>query len=478
MHRIGPAKLGMYFLAVFVAAASSCSVAIAQSAQARRVPETFQSLLSFSDDGNGADPGRIVVRLTTGPRDRPMQIVGITSSGGPSDAGVAYTFGPEAHEFSRIAVAPDEAPALVGLVGALDDYTFDGPLYGTSLEHSAGYGAVYRLNPSDGISVVHMFSPHGGDGTYPTGDLVRYADGSYYGLTEEGGTYNNGTIFQIGPQGQYDVVYSFRTIPSALSTRFERDGGRGYGSARLAPFLYVSAGPALFAFSLQTHTLSTVYTLPSTARGGVVASSLSPGRNGNVYGVATGGGADLGSLFAFSFSSDTHATYTLLHRFSGSDGAYPFGAVTVESNADLYGTSETLGASCCGTIWKYSAGIFTVLHSFSGPDGSAPSAKLVDGLDGYLYGTTNFGGSAYGPAILDTERCSESVSRRRFAHFAEAHSHLMDAGRPKCGITTVPVRHNVWEAVPIRLEGVRGDDRFHSPPTDLLLLSCTGSSAS
>jgi uncharacterized repeat protein (TIGR03803 family) len=92
-------------------------------------------------------------------------------------------------------------------------------------------------------------------------------------------------------------------------------------------------------------------------------------------------------------------TFTLLHSFSGKDGADPYAGLVMDSHGNLYGTTELGGASTicshgCGTVFKLdTSGTLTVLHSFSASDGLEPFAGLVRDSDGNLYGTTVFGGS-------------------------------------------------------------------------------------
>ena len=46
-------------------------------------------------------------------------------------------------------------------------------------------------------------------GKFPAGGLAQGCDGSFYGLTAEGGAYGNGTVFRITPSGALTPLYSF-----------------------------------------------------------------------------------------------------------------------------------------------------------------------------------------------------------------------------------------------------------------------------
>jgi uncharacterized repeat protein (TIGR03803 family) len=100
-------------------------------------------------------------------------------------------------------------------------------------------------------------------------------------------------------------------------------------------------------------------------------------------------------------------TLTVLHTFSGSDGAYPFAGLTADTEGNYYGTASAGGNHCeaqlgCGTVFKLSPSgdgwVFTTLYKFLGEsDGFGPAANLVIGSGGALYGTTNYGGNPGGP---------------------------------------------------------------------------------
>jgi len=98
-------------------------------------------------------------------------------------------------------------------------------------------------------------------------------------------------------------------------------------------------------------------------------------------------------LLCLAASPTLAQTYSVLHSFSGSDGAIPQ-ATLVLSNTTLYGTTIQGGISNKGTLFKIrtDGGGFAVLKNFTGgSDGALPLGQLV--LAGTtLYGTTQTGG--------------------------------------------------------------------------------------
>ncbi|MGA8493356.1 MAG: choice-of-anchor tandem repeat GloVer-containing protein [Terriglobales bacterium] len=90
-------------------------------------------------------------------------------------------------------------------------------------------------------------------------------------------------------------------------------------------------------------------------------------------------------------------TYSILYAFQRKvDGGGPQAGLFLSPGGGLYGTTFLGGdPSCsCGTVFELLPnGAFTVLHEFTGPDGANPAAALIADGDGNLYGTTSQGGS-------------------------------------------------------------------------------------
>jgi len=127
---------------------------------------------------------------------------------------------------------------------------------------------------------------------------------------------------------------------------------------------------------------------------------LTLGSDGNLYGVTASGGAfGYGTVFKFAGVGSP----VTLHNFDGTDGSGAFGLVQA-SNGDFYGATS-YGANfieCtgngCGTVFKMTpSGTFTTLHDFCSQPDCADGAVLYEyltrGTDGNFYGTTFGGGT-------------------------------------------------------------------------------------
>ena len=99
--------------------------------------------------------------------------------------------------------------------------------------------------------------------------------------------------------------------------------------------------------------------------------------------------------------------YTVLHAFTGPDGATPYGNLISDDEGNLYGTTigggDTTDTPCtnspfglgCGVVYKTDRqGNESVLYTFKGgSDGAYPATELLRDKEGNLYGTARGGGN-------------------------------------------------------------------------------------
>jgi uncharacterized repeat protein (TIGR03803 family) len=108
----------------------------------------------------------------------------------------------------------------------------------------------------------------------------------------------------------------------------------------------------------------------------------------------------LWTLLALAASAAHGQTFTVLHRFTGTDGADPAAGLVADAAGNLFGTTFLGGTSNSGTIFKLGKSGLTVLHNFTGfVDGAYPSASLIRDPAGNLFGTTGGGGAGAGVAF-------------------------------------------------------------------------------
>lgn len=162
--------------------------------------------------------------------------------------------------------------------------------------------------------------------------------------------------------------------------------------------------------SAQAQTFAVLHNFTGTPDGSLPYASLIRDKEGNLYGTTeTGGASNAGTVFKV----DKSGTTTLLYSFSGgSDGANPFAGLLRDAAGNLYGTTANGGSSGVGTVFKLGKGKETVLHSFAGgtTDGCYPFGGLLRDTAGNFYGTTQVCGvSGVGTVFKLTKAGKETI---------------------------------------------------------------------
>ena len=191
-----------------------------------------------------------------------------------------------------------------------------------------------------------------GGGVNPYAGLIFDTAGNLFGTTLLGGRYHDGSVFELTPgaNGKWN-----KTSPHTFDCT---DGAYPYA--------------------------------------GLISDAA-----GNLYGTTEGGGRrNFGNVFALTPSADGKWTKTLLHTFTGKDGAQPFSTLIFDSAGNLYGTTYGGGSYLGGVVFKLAPGANgkwteTVLYSFH-DDGESPTSGLIFDSAGNLYGAAAYGALGYG----------------------------------------------------------------------------------
>ena len=188
------------------------------------------------------------------------------------------------------------------------------------------------------------------------------------------------------------------------------------GLLLVAPLIFAADTAA----QTSTSTLKRLYNFKPYPDGTNPYAGVVIGSGGVLYGTTYYGGTGscpplpgCGTVFSLTppASPGGFWTETVLHNFTGTDGANPFAGLVIGSGGVLYGTTQGTdqsgGSLCepsgsCGTVFSLTppsspggAWTETVLYSFQGGlvgDGQNPLASVEIGKGGVLYGTTYSGG--------------------------------------------------------------------------------------
>ena len=153
---------------------------------------------------------------------------GVTQFGGTFSAGTVYK------------VAGAKVTTLYNFDGTHGSYPIgglvqgsDGYLYGTTTAGgSTNAGVIYKITTAGILTVLVNFdNVHTLAGYQSYAGLVAGSDGNLYGATIWGGTFGDGTIFQMTDEGGYTVLYNFDAPhgDGAYSTPFQHTSGKIFG---------------------------------------------------------------------------------------------------------------------------------------------------------------------------------------------------------------------------------------------------------
>ena len=268
-----------------------------------RLSQSGQLTVLHSFGGTSADGTNPVGGLI---RDATGNFYGTTRNGGTNGKGTIFKLNPKTREeivlysfTGGIDGALPHAGVIMDAAGNLYGTTATGGIEACSSGAGPGCGAVFKLDPSLHLTVLHTFSGQT-DGGYPVyGPLLRDSTGNLYGTTVLGGS-GHGVIFKLDAEGNETVLYTFSG---------GADGSQPYG--------------------------------------GVIRNAA-----GVLFGSTSSGGSDYGdSGNGVVFRLGQTGNLTVLHSFTGPDGSHPVDAL-VGSKGFIYGTTPAGGELDHGVVFK------------------------------------------------------------------------------------------------------------------------------
>jgi uncharacterized repeat protein (TIGR03803 family) len=112
------------------------------------------------------------------------------------------------HSFCSVAKCADGSYPSVGLVQDAAGNLYGTTLYGGKHIH---YGTVFKVDTTGEETVLYSFPGLASVGEVYPSALVRDAAGDLYGVTEFGGTFHSGSVFEVTKSGRTRTLYSFKS---------------------------------------------------------------------------------------------------------------------------------------------------------------------------------------------------------------------------------------------------------------------------
>ena len=362
-----------------------------------------------SNDGTTPQAGLV--------QGRDGRLYGTTATGGPNGAGIVFKLATDGSAYTQLCLfksPPDDAASPTVLIQGSD-----GALYGVSQLGGTNYhGALFRLG-TDGseYQILHHFGNYDGlgnnpDGTTPTA-LYQGGDGNLYGVTQEGGTNANGTVFRVASNGSsFAVLHSFGDDGRTPVGIAQANNGVLFGVTQYGG---INEGGIIFRLNPDGSGFRKVHEFTGTDGDGAnPGTGMLRGGDDAWYGTTLNGGSDQSDGTVFRMNSDGSG-YEVLRRFTvissvlydlfSTDGQHP-GPLAQGANGVLYGATAYGGTTGQGAYQDTGAGTlfalatngveYAVVYNFSstGGDGETPVGGLTLGQDGSFYGMTQSGGPA------------------------------------------------------------------------------------
>ena len=221
----------------------------------------------------------------------------------------------------------------------------DGNLYGT-LSYGGWFdlGTMFRMAPNGSCVILVTFD--GETGGHPS-SLIQGKDGNFYGTTLQDGPAGNGSIFKMTPDGKVTTLAAFKDDlyygPWGL---VQGRDGNFYG--QMSQIISSTHG------STFKVTLNGELTIPAPNGMPTDSDGLLKVKDGNSYGTTFSDNGNNPPKFIFGtvFKVSPDGAHTNLVAFTGTNGANPLPALVQGRDGNIYGITTRGGAFNQGTVFR------------------------------------------------------------------------------------------------------------------------------
>ncbi len=324
-------------------------------------------------------------------------LYGMCANGGGAQAGVIFAFNPNKLTFAKLKdfdFGSGAYPYGNLLKGA------DGKFYGMTYKGGDNNSGVLFSFDNTSNTYTKLNDFDGTNGADPFGSLVQTADGKIYGMTSDGGSLNAGVIFSYDPNSSgYNKIKDFTCTDgkSPYSNMVMANDGKFYGTTFEGG---VNNSGVIFSFDPSSDAYTKLKDFGTNVKGQGPSGSLLRASDGKLYGMTSAGGSyNLGVIYSFNLST---SIYTKVMDFDSINGSHPYGSFIQATDGKLYAMTNEGGNNNGGVIFSFDpfTSAYTKLNDLTKGDGDNPYGGFVEAMDGKLYGLTSNGGKyGYGSII-------------------------------------------------------------------------------
>jgi len=302
---------------------------------------------------------------------------GMTAEGGENHIGVIFEFDPITNSYTK-KIDFDCSSEGCHPLGALT--LKDRMFYGMTQSGGANNcGVIFEWDPATNIYTKKMDFDGTSRGSYPHGSLSQNA-GKFYGTTMGGGAYDCGVIFEWDPVTNIytkKIDFDGTTKGSGPQGSMTQQNGKLYGMTNYGGTYNLGV---IFEWDPATN----IYTKKidfDGANGKEPQGSLTLS-NGKFYGMTAQGGVnDAGIIFEWDPATNS---YNKKIDFDGSlKGQLPFGSLTL-NDGKFYGMTNMGGVNNMGVLfeWNPTDNHFSKLLDFDKSNGSYPGSTQLTTYSG------------------------------------------------------------------------------------------------
>ncbi len=316
----------------------------------------FTNLVLFLGGANGARAKGGLIQGQDG------KLYGTTESGGLIGSGYGTVYAITTDGVFAVVASFDKTNGA-NPYGELTQVE-DGSFYGVAAGGGAyGFGTLYHLTTNSDIIALHHFDAT--NGALPVSKLAKDGNGNFYGTTFVGGPYNLGStlgsgtgnptnglgvIFKCSTNGAFTVLHYFDGTNGAypISRMTLGRDGKLYGTTQYGGADNSAGGPSGYGIVYQI-TTNGIYTplISFHNTNGNTPCALVLHTNGNIYGMASGGGTNLVGILSGTFFRLNAPALPALSITTSNSGALikwleaGTSANTLQTNSNLVTTNWT-----------------------------------------------------------------------------------------------------------------------------------------